>query len=267
MGWLLLQIACTVLVGCATALAFIYMFQRRLIYFPSTEAVVVQPAAAAAGLRNVDLTASDGVLLKAWHWPGQNRLTFLLFHGNAGHRGHRFHWMEALRETGAGIFALDYRGYGGSGGSPSEEGLYRDAEAAAQWLQSNGNPPVVYIGESLGSAVAVELALRRPPAALILQSTFTSLTDVGRQAYPFLPVAWLLKDRFDSLSKIGRLSCPVLCIHGEKDSIVPVAIGRALYERIPGRKEWYVIPGGDHNDPFWDLEPGYVGRIGRFVGM
>src|SRR5258705_5806470 len=114
--------------------------------------------------------------------------------------------MESLRETGAGVFVLDYRGYGGSGGSPTEEGLYRDAEAAEAWLTARGVAPLVYVGESLGSGVAVELALRRPPAALILQSPLTSAVDVGEAAYPLLPVRLFLRDPCDHSEKAGRLA-------------------------------------------------------------
>ncbi len=248
-------------------LGLAYFFQRRLIYFPTAERVAIPSEPRYRDIREVDLTASDGVPLKAWHWPGARGLTLLVFHGNAGHRGHRLPWLETLRETGAGVFILDYRGYGGSGGSPTEGGLYRDAEAAADWLAGNGIAPVVYVGESIGTAVAVELALRRPPAALILQSAPTSVTAIGQSAYPFLPVGLFLKDRFDSLSKIGRVTCPVLSIHGGSDTLVPIAMGRALFEAVPGKKDWYEIRGADHNDPLWAMDAGYARRIAEFLGL
>ncbi|MGH7378363.1 MAG: alpha/beta hydrolase, partial [Candidatus Methylomirabilales bacterium] len=173
----------------------------------------------------------------------------------------------ALRRTGAGVLLLDYRGYGGSGGAPTEEGLYRDGEAAAAWVEAQGLGPLVYVGESLGTGVAVEVALRRPPAALVLQSPFTSLTDVAARHYPYLPVRLLLKDRYESLEKIARVSCPVLVIHGDRDSIIPIAQGRKLFEAVPGRKAFLEVPGGDHNDPLWDLLPGYAERVGGFLGL
>ncbi len=239
--------------------------QRKLLYYPSGGPVELPPAAAREGLREVDLTASDGVRLKAWDWPDRKPLTLLIFHGNAGNRGDRESWLHSLRKTGARIFILDYRGFGGSEGSPTEEGIYRDAEAAVSWLASQGAGPLVYVGESLGTGVAVELAVRRPPAGLILQSAFTSAVDVGRHHYPFLPVGLLMTDRFDSIAKIDKVDCPVLSIHGEKDSLVPIDLGRRLFERVRGRKEWLSIPGADHNDPFWIVDRRYGESVQRFL--
>jgi fermentation-respiration switch protein FrsA (DUF1100 family) len=129
-----------------------------------------------------------------------------MFHGNAGHRGHRLDWIEDLHRLGYGVFALDYRGYGGSEGSPSEEGFYRDGEATLRWLGKQGIRDLVYFGESLGCAVAVEMARRYSPLALILQSGFSSALDVARNAYPYLPVR-LLMGSFDSKQKIAKILC------------------------------------------------------------
>jgi len=269
-GPALWKIARTILIAYLLVLGLAYLFQRRLIYFPSMGSDLVPaipPAPLYAGLYDFTLSASDVVPLKAWHWPGERPLTLVVFHGNAGHRGHRLGWLWALRSTRAGVFILDYRGYGGSGGSPSEEGFYRDGEAAVDWLQSSGAGPLAYVGESLGTAVAVELALRRPPAALILQSPFTSAVDLGQRTYPFLPVRLLMRDRYPLLSKIDRVSCPVMVIHGQEDSIVPPAMGRAVFERAPDRKEWFPIPRADHNDPLWEIAPDYGARVGRFLGL
>ncbi len=260
-GKLLWKAIRAILLGYLGVLVLSFLFQRRLMYYPSGGPVPTPPF---PSLREVELSTADGVSLKAWHWPGRDPLTLLIFHGNAGHRGDRLSWAEILRETGAGVFLLDYRGYGGSSGSPTEKGLYLDAEAAAAWLEANRYSPVVYVGESLGSAVAVELALRRPPAALILQSAFTSAADVGQKAYPFLPVRLLIKDRFDSLSKIDRVTCPILLIHGKEDSLVPLTMGRALYDRAQGQKEWLEILGADHNDPLW-IDPAYIQRFKHFL--
>jgi fermentation-respiration switch protein FrsA (DUF1100 family) len=267
LGSILFPILRILAVTYIAVLILAYFFQRRLLYFPSAEPAVIPALPRYHDLHEVDLTAADGVPLKAWHWPGRRPLTFLVFHGNAGHREHRLSWLERLRETGAGIFILDYRGYGGSGGSPSEDGLYRDAEAAAAWLEAKAISPVVYVGESLGAAVAVELALKRPPEAIILQSAFTSAGAVGQSAYPFLPVVLMIRDRFDTISKIGRISCPVMVIHGGMDSLIPLSMGRTLFEAVPGRKEWYEVAGADHNDPIWLLGADYVERISKFLGL
>jgi fermentation-respiration switch protein FrsA (DUF1100 family) len=146
---------------------------------------------------------------------------------------------------------MDYRGYGGNPGRPSEEGLAEDARAARTYLV--GRPDVdpsrlVYFGESLGAAVAVTLASEHPPAALVLRSPFTSLGDVGRVHYPWLPVGLLLRDRFASIDRIGRVQAPVLVIAGDRDAIVPVGQSRWLYEAAPDPKALVVLPGADHND-------------------
>ena len=124
---------------------------------------------------------------------------------------------------------LDYRGYGGSEGSPSEQGFYLDGEATLRWLGERGIRDLVYFGESLGCAVAVEMAKRHPPLALILQSGFSSAMDVARQAYPYLPVRLLMKDRFDSKPKMAKIFCPILFIHGQRDSIIPSEAGSVTF--------------------------------------
>ena len=254
-----------VVIGYVAATVGACTFQRRLIYLPDAGPVALPRIKGTEGLREVDLVSKDGVALKAWFWPAPSRTTLLLLHGNAGHRGHRIEWLEALRPLGVGMFILDYRGYGGSEGSPSEEGLVLDAEAAVDWLTSQGSGPIVYLGESLGTGVAVELAKRRPPVALILQSAFTSLVDVARAHYAFLPVRLLLRDRFDSLSKIAEVRCPTLLIHGTLDALVPFSHSEALRERAGGACELFALEGADHNDPLWLMHPEYLAAIRRTI--
>ncbi len=142
----------------------------------------------------------------------------------------------------------DYRGYGGSEGSPSEDGLYLDAEACAAWLAKNAPGPVVYVGSSVGSGVAVELATRKAPAGLVLLSPFTSLSDVAQHHYRFLWVRPFVRDRYENLDKLGGLHAPLLVIHGDRDDIVPLAFGRALFEAASEPKTFVEIPGAGHND-------------------
>lgn len=259
------RIVRTVGLAYLAVLVVVYFFQRRLQYFPSPGPVALPSGAMYEGLEEFTATASDGVRLRGWYWPGTRPIVLLIFNGNGGHRGHRLDWMADLRSLGVGVCAVDYRGYGGSQGVPTEEGLYRDAEAALDWLEGRGLEKVVYLGESLGSAVAVELARRRPPAALIVQSGFSSAVDVGQKAYPFLPVRLLMKDRYESAAKIAQVRAPSLFIHGTKDSIVPIRFGRALHDAATGVKEWYEVPNADHNDLPWVGGRAYLERIRRFL--
>ncbi len=243
----------------------VYLFQRRLQYFPDPASVPLPHDPKYRGIETVNLTTTDGLRLFAWHWPGRSPVTLVIFHGNAGHRGHRLDWIEDLHSLGYGVFALDYRGYGGSEGSPTEEGLYRDGEAALLWLGKQGIHDLVYFGESLGCGVAVEMAKRQPPLGLILQSGFSSALDVARRVYPFLPVRLLMKDRFDLKKKMAKIFCPILFIHGERDSTIPMKLSRALYEAANNPKTWFPIPEADHNDLPWVGGKTYLDGIQVFL--
>ena len=231
-----------------TLLGLAFLFQRSLQYFPDSSPVPLPQGERFRDLQEVQLISADGLRLWAWHWPGRQAATLLVLHGNAGHRGHRLGWIEDLHALGCGIFILDYRGYGGSGGAPTEGGLYQDAEAAVNWLRRHGERQLVYMGESMGCGVAVELATRQPAAGLILQSGFSSAVEVAGKAYPYLPVRFLMKDRYESVAKMPKISCPVLVIHGERDSMIPIRLGRALYDAAREPKEWLAVPGAGHND-------------------
>jgi len=245
--------------------ALIYFLQRRLQYFPDPASVAIPSDPKYRGIETVKLTTSDGLHLFAWYWAGQQPLTLVIFHGNAGHRGYRLEWMADLHSLGYGVFVLDYRGYGGSEGSPSEEGLYLDGVTALEWLDRNGVQKLVYLGESLGCGVAVEMAVRHPPVALILQSAFSSAVHVARKAYPYLPAGLLMKDRYNSKPKMTKIFCPVLSIHGGRDSIIPPALGRALFEAAKEPKLWYLIPDANHNDLPWVGGKAYLDEIQGFL--
>ncbi len=246
-------------------LGLVFLFQRRLQYFPDASPVPIPRGDKYRDLQEVRLVSTDSLSLWAWHWPGRHATSLLVLHGNGGHRGYRLEWIEDLHALGWGILILDYRGYGGSSGTPTEEGLYHDAETAANWLKQNGKQKLVYLGESLGCGVAVELATRQPPAGLILQSGFSSAVEVAAQAYPYLPVRWLMKDRYESTAKMAKISCPVLVIHGERDSLIPVRLGRALYEAAREPKEWWVVTGADHNDLSQVGGQEYLRKIEEFL--
>ncbi|MFV1958046.1 MAG: alpha/beta hydrolase [Planctomycetota bacterium] len=225
-----------------------WFFQRRLEYFPDPSPVPLPHGPAYEGLEAVRLTTADGVRLEAWWWPGTRRGAILLFHGNAGNRGGRLAWMTGLHERGWSVFLPDYRGYGGSGGSPSEAGFAEDADAAVAWLQARGQGPIVYLGSSIGSGVATQLAARHPPAGLVLQSGTISLVPIAQRIYRFLPMGLLLRDPFDLSDVAPRVTCPSLSIHGELDTIVPVELGRRLHDALGGPKTWWEVEGAGHND-------------------
>jgi len=237
-------------------LVLLWATQRRLIYLPAMGGAL--PTAAEAGLPSavdVALRTDDGLTLGAWLVPASapaRGWTVILFNGNAGHRGFRAPLASRLSEAGIAVLMCDYRGYGGNPGSPTEEGLARDASAALRWVTAHdGASPgrIAYFGESLGAAVALRLAIEHQPAALILRSPFSSMVDVARHYYPILPVRWLLRDRYPSLDRIGRLTCPILVIAGDRDSVIPVSQSRRLYEAAPAAaRRWLLLPGADHND-------------------
>jgi fermentation-respiration switch protein FrsA (DUF1100 family) len=242
-----------------------FVFQRKLEYLPDPASPPLPPGAAYADLREVELTADDGVRLEAWYWPGERPLTIVVFHGNAGNRGHRLWWMAELRKTGAGVFLLDYRGYGGSDGAPTEEGFYRDGEATMEWVRANTEGDVVILGQSLGTGVAVEMALRHEPAALVLQAASLSAAATARNAYPFLPVHLLMWDQYDCAERIRRVRCPIFAIHGERDAIIPVALGRALFDAAPEPKTWWAVAGAGHNDLIDRAGNEYLQRLTAFL--
>lgn len=243
-----------------------WLFQRRLLFLPTRSAPEMPRAEAAAGLTNVVLQASDGVRIESWYWPvGGAKGTVVLFHGNAGHRGDRLFWMKRIRALGWNAFVPDYRGYGGSEGAPSEAGLYRDGDAAFAYARAHTTGPVVLAGSSVGTGVAVEMAVRHDVAGLILTAAPTSMPRVARDAYPFLPAAWLMRDRFDNAAKIGRIACPLLMLHGDADRIIAVRHGRALFERAAEPKRMVILPGRGHNDIWFAEGDAYWAAIAAFL--
>ena len=178
---------------------------------------------------------ADGLTLKGWFVSrtATPEFTVIVFNGNAGNRAFRAPLADALSRSNLAVLLFDYRGFGGNPGSPTEEGLSTDARAARDYVVSRSDVDrrrIVYFGESLGTAVAAALAVDYPPAALILRSPFTSMTDVGRHHYAFLPVRWLLRDRYATIDRIARVNAPLLVIGGDADSIVPIAQTRRIYE-------------------------------------
>jgi uncharacterized protein len=248
-----MMIAAISVVVVACILALIWTQQRRLIYFPTAD-VPAADAIEGANVEPVTFETTDGLTLNGWFfaaagpWP---RLTVIVFNGNAGNRSHRVPLVAALHRHGLQVLLLDYRGYGDNPGTPSQTGLAMDSRAARAYLANRPDVDpsrLVYFGESLGTAVAVDLAVEYPPAALVLRSPFTSMSDVGQYHYPFLPVRLLLRDRFATIGQIQRIQAPVLVIAGGRDRIVPTESSRRVYDAATGPKTFLLVPDADHND-------------------
>ena len=211
---------------CAGGLLLVWAFQRTLIYFPLDHV----PSPSDVGLSQVEAVSfptEDGLVLNGWFVASRAEpapRVVIVFNGNAGNRAYRAPLASALRAHGYHVLLFDYRGYGGNPGAPNEAGLVTDARAARAYVLGRHDVDeagLTYFGESLGSGVAVALAREHAPAAMILRSPFTSLVDIGRVHYPFLPVDLLLWDRFASIDAIGDIRCPTLVIAGDRDRIVP----------------------------------------------
>jgi fermentation-respiration switch protein FrsA (DUF1100 family) len=239
--------------GLLAPLLLAMSFADRLVYFPIA-AHDGTPRSIGLDYEDVRLTTADGVRVHGWHVPAaapDPAPAVLFLHGNAGNVSHRLDKLAVLHGLGASVLLLDYRGFGASEGSPTEEGLYRDADAAYDWLVARGTPAerIVLYGESLGGAVAVDLAARRPVGKVVLESAPSSILGVARHHYPFLPVAAFLSARYDAASKIGRVRVPILILHGPDDEIVPFSMAEELLAAANPPKRLVRLRGG-HNDGF-----------------
>jgi fermentation-respiration switch protein FrsA (DUF1100 family) len=246
------------------------LLDRLLVYFPDRD-LPSTPAEYGLAYEDVTLTAEDGVTLRGWFVPGPSEVTWLWLHGNAGNISHRLPNIQEVHDRlGVSILIFDYRGYGGSGGSPSEAGIQRDAAAALACLRARRDvqaDKIVYFGRSLGGAVAVELAARHRPYGLVLEAPLPSTLLVATHTRPWLP-RWLaslaIRARFDALSKIGDVGAPLLVIHGDRDQAIPMELGRTLYDAASEPKRFYVIPGASHNDTYSVGGEAYYAELERF---
>jgi alpha-beta hydrolase superfamily lysophospholipase len=264
-----LRVGVAVVVLVVVVVALAWVFQRRLIYLPF--GAPDGPAAAYLdGGRDVVLHTEDGLDLTAWWAPATGPArdaTVLVAPGNAGSRLLRVPLVSALTAEGFDVLLLEYRGYGGNPGAPSEEGLATDVGAAYRYLvEERGVAPerLVLFGESLGGAPLTRLATERPVGALVLRSPFTSLADVGVRAYPFLPVRALLRDRFPLLEHVRSVRAPVVVVAGEADEIVPVEQSRAVAEAAGAA--YVELPGVRHNDTELNSGPAVVHAVVQVVG-
>ena len=246
--WIKLVLAAAAIYA-AVALAA-YLGQRKLMYFPDTERV--KPAdAGLAGVEERELKTPDGARVIVWYGRARPRQpTLLYFHGNGGGLEDRAPRIVRFMAEGWGVYMMTYRGYSGSSGSPTEANNVADARLAYDALVKEGVPPrsIVAYGESLGSGIAVRIAAELPVAGVILDAPFTSVVDVAAAAYPFLPVRLLLIDRYETTKYIADVKVPLLILHGERDSVVPVAMGRELARLANEPKRLVIFPNGYHSD-------------------
>jgi pimeloyl-ACP methyl ester carboxylesterase len=233
----------------AVAYGALYWFANRSVYFPSKYPEGSWDVQAQLGAADVWVAAADGVRNHGWQVDRRGaQFVTLYFHGNAGNITDRYDHFREIASAGSSVLMIDYRGYGKSSGRPTEEGFYRDADAAYDHLIRVGRraDQIILHGESLGTAVAVDLASRRPCAGVVLEAPFTSGKDVARTVLPVIGplVIW----SFDSRKKIGRIHAPILIIHGDRDEIIPTRLGQALFEAAPEPKSIWIVPGAHHND-------------------
>jgi uncharacterized protein len=235
----------------------------RFIYRPRRD-IEGTPAEIDVAHEDVDLVANDGVRLHAWWMPREKaKFTFLWFHGNAGNVGHRLGEIAQLSALGVSLLLVSYRGYGRSGGRPSEQGLYRDADAGLAWLEEEQGLPrsgIVLYGRSLGAAVATDLAVRSPGfAGLVLLTPFTSMRDVAPRVIRIPGVRWLAGRGLDLLGKIPDVTCPILIVQGGADEMTPPEMGHRIHAAARAEKTLHVVPGGGHMSTHVEGEGGGFG--------
>ena len=269
MLWSVLQILLLVYLG---LMALIYFKQSSLVFLPEMDrGFRASPAAIGLSFTPLKLATTDDETLDGWFVPaGTNRETrglVVFFHGNAGNISHRLDYLRMFHDLGLATLIIDYRGYGLSSGSPSEEGTYLDAEAAWRHAtQGLGFPAerIILFGESLGGGVATRMAAKNRPGALVLASTFTSVPDMGADLYPLLPIRWLAHIRYDNLERLSQINCPLLVIHSRNDDIIPFTQGQRLFTAARPPKQFLEIEGG-HNDGFVFGREDWVRQLDGFL--
>ena len=257
----------TVLVALLVFNGMMFMQQSSMIFFPYAH-LEQTPRDWGLQYQDVNLTTSDGIQLHGWYIPhADSSKVLLFFHGNAGNISHRGASIEIFHRLGLNVFIIDYRGYGKSQGDPDEAGLYRDADAAWQYLtQEKGvdKDNIIIFGRSLGGAVATRLAAEAHPAALILESTFSSARDMARSLFPIIYRLLIFRYRFNSMGAIKQINCPLLVMHSPDDEIIPFHVGEKLYNAANEPKRLIKMK-GDHNNGFLLSQPAYEQSLRAFI--
>jgi len=251
--------------------AYLYFYQKSFVFFPVKE-LAASPDQLGLGYEDIFIDVTSGERIHAWYFPNETtsnepKRAVLFCHGNAGNISHRLPTAQLLAELNVAALLFDYRGYGRSDGRVGETEAYADARAAFDWLvNEKGFAPeeIIIFGRSLGGAVAIELATQVKCAGLLVESSFTSVLEMGRKAFPILPIGLLLKYKFESDEKIGTVACRALFVHSPQDDIIPFEMGRVLYDRAVGPKQFFEIS-GRHNEREYLADPGYIQTVRSFI--
>ena len=244
----------------------LFVFQSSLIYFPDNR-IISTPHEIGLKFDAIDFRSMDGVELFGWFIPGDSDVVVLFCHGNAGNISNRLDSLRIFNRLGLNTFIFDYRGYGKSKGRATEQGTYRDAGAAWNYLVKEKSFPedrIIIFGRSLGGAIAAHLAMTKQPAALILESTFSSIPDLGAELYPLFPVRLLSRFRYATAEFVRRVHCPVLVMHSPGDDIVPYDLGVQVYQAANESKEFLQMS-GDHNNGFLISGDTYLDGMRSFI--
>jgi fermentation-respiration switch protein FrsA (DUF1100 family) len=230
--------------------SYLYVWQRQLIYHPDT--AIESPDHYVRGFTEYFVKTPDDVSIQLWYHPAtQGFPTIIYYHGNAAHMGLRAGMYGSLMEKGFGVLGVEYRGFGKSSGSPTEQGLYIDARTAMAFLTDTQHIPlkrIIIFGESLGTGVAVQMATEYDAGALVLQSAYTSVSARAAEIYYYIPVRMLIHDKFDTIDKIARVKAPLLLYHGELDNVIPIRMGKAVFAAATSPKESIYFPDRAHNN-------------------
>lgn len=260
-------IAAGLVLGYLFIVLIAYLRQDRMLYSPTND-IVATPKDIGLKFDDLILKTKDGVDISAWHVPAEEAEGIVLFcHGNAGNISHRLDSVRVFHTLGLDVLIFDYRGYGNSQGRPDETGTYRDAEAAWSYaMDTLGFKPesIVFFGRSLGGAVAAEMALRKQSGVLIIESGFTSVPDLGKTFFPYLPVRLISRHKYETIDKVDRIEIPKLIIHSPEDEIVTYGHGEKLFGKAREPKEFLRIRGG-HNDGFIQSGTVYVNGLQDFL--
>ncbi len=267
------RILTTVLVSLLSAylaaLAFLWINQRNIVFHPDPTKPFLPVEAEDSGFRVIRITGTDGLMLSPWYAPAQpGGKTIVYFQGNAGHLGYRLENVLPYVEAGHGILLAAYRGYGGNPGAPSEAGLYSDGRAQLDWLARQGvaEGDLILFGESLGAAIALQMAIERRSSGLVMEAPFASILASARARFPLFAFDWLIRDKFASADKIGALRAPLLVIHGARDQVTPIRFGRQVFAAAPEPKFALWVPDAGHGDLMNHGLPERVLEFLRWIG-